>query len=52
MSIKKLINSPGARVAIFVFLTTLLAFGLGYLLGSEINRAPIVIEQVSPPAAP
>ena len=47
MSIKKLAKKKSLVMAIFVFLATLLAFGLGYLAGLDFNHAPIIIEKVS-----
>jgi len=48
MSIKELTKKKSLMLAIFVFLVTLLAFGLGYLAGLDFNHAPIIIEKVSP----
>ena len=44
MSIKEVLKKRASLIAIFIFLVTSLAFGLGYLMGYQGNRAPIVIE--------
>ncbi|MDD5710946.1 MAG: hypothetical protein PHV43_02505 [Candidatus Colwellbacteria bacterium] len=48
MSIRKLAKKEVLIMPIFVFLVTLLAFGLGYLAGSNFDHAPIIIEKASP----
>jgi|GEM_PF-3429969 hypothetical protein len=48
VSIRKLLQEKSFLLVAFVFLVTLLAFGLGYLAGLNINRAPIVIEKIIP----
>lgn len=34
-----------AVIFVFIFLVSLLSFGLGYLVNREFNRAPIIIEK-------
>lgn len=48
VSIRKILQKRLFIAALFVFLATALAFGLGYLTALDSNRAPIVIEKVSP----
>jgi len=35
---------PKLKIAIFIVLTTLLSFAIGYILGNEDSRAPILID--------
>jgi len=44
MSIQRLTKNRMFLTALFIFLTVFLAFGLGYLMGSESDKAPIIIE--------
>ncbi|MCR4260892.1 MAG: hypothetical protein NUV96_00920 [Candidatus Colwellbacteria bacterium] len=48
MSIKELSKKREVRIAILVFLLVLCAYGIGYIMGRDSNRAPIVIENVTP----
>ncbi|MBU2101337.1 hypothetical protein KKH05_01290 [Patescibacteria group bacterium] len=48
MSIKEIARRKTTITALFIFLITLLAFGLGYLTGHDANRVPIVIEKTMP----
>lgn len=36
------------KIGFFVFLITLLSFGIGYLVGRDWSPAPIVIEKAEP----
>ncbi|TSC88820.1 MAG: hypothetical protein G01um10143_717 [Parcubacteria group bacterium Gr01-1014_3] len=47
--IKELIQKYKREIVIFVlfFLISTISFGLGYMVASETNRAPIIIEKNS-----
>ncbi len=49
MSIRELFTKYKREIVVFVlfFLISTISFGLGYLVASETNRAPIIIEKNS-----
>ncbi|MDP3953636.1 MAG: hypothetical protein Q8P99_02350 [bacterium] len=45
---KKIFQKAEFKIALLVFLAVLAAYGVGYIMGSDFNRAPIIIEKASP----
>jgi len=45
---KKLFKDPKVQLAILIFLIVLCAYAIGFIMGSDSGRAPIVIEKVNP----
>lgn len=48
MSIRSLFGKKEVQIAAVVFLLVLCAYGIGYLMGYDSSRAPIVIEKIAP----
>jgi len=48
MSIKEWFNKQEIRVAMLVVLLVLSAYGVGYIMGYDSSRPPIVIESANP----
>ncbi|MEX2054373.1 MAG: hypothetical protein WD883_02430 [Candidatus Colwellbacteria bacterium] len=44
---KKLFKKPEFKLALLVSLIVLCAYGIGYIMGYDSSRAPIIIEKVS-----
>jgi hypothetical protein len=45
LRIKNFLKKPSVQIAIFVFLVSLLSFGLGYWLAQDWQKTPIIIEK-------
>jgi len=48
MSIKEWSKKKEVQIAALVFLLVLCAYGVGYIMGNDSSRAPIVIEKANP----
>ena len=47
MSIREWSKKKDVRIAILVFLLVFCAYGIGYIMGYDASRAPIVIENAN-----